>query len=116
MNTGGVFNAAVKAPVARAHCLEFIRKHNVSFNEFEILNLIVNRKSITPAEISEILRIERAIVSRKLRTLANKYYVVCDMNSSDRRKINIKITKQGKHVTKELLKAINKRLDDLASV
>ena len=113
MNTNQIFKTAIKARETRKLCLDFIRQYGVSFNELEILNLIAFEKSITPAEISDELCIERAIVSRKLKTLVSKKLVMHSSNALDRRMIDIKITKEGKQLTKSLLKDINKQLAEL---
>ncbi len=107
MNADRIFNTAIKARKTRKPCLEFIRQYGVSFNELEILNVIFLKKSMTPAEISDALYIERAIVSRKLKILVDKNLVTYKPNALDRRMVDIEITKEGKKLTKLLLKTIN---------
>ena len=110
MNSDRIFKAAIQARKTRKFCLEFIRQYGVSFNELEILNLIVSEKNMAPAEISDELCIERAIVSRKLRSLVGKKLVMYKSNALDRRMVDIGITKEGKQLTKSLLRAINSQL------
>ncbi len=103
-----MFNAAVKARKLRKQCLSHIKKQNVSFNELEILYLIKCHEGITPAKISQILYIEPAIVSRKLKILSDKKLVVYKQNKEDRRVVNLSVSGKGKRLVISILKAMNK--------
>lgn len=102
-----MFNASVKARKLRKQCLLHIKKHNISFNELEILHLIMRKKDITPAKISDGLYIEPAIVSRKLKTLGDRKLVVYKQNKEDRRVVNLCISEKGKRLVTAIVKSIN---------
>ena len=104
-----MFNAAVKARKLRKLCLSHIKEQNVSFNELEILYLIMRQDEITPAKISRDLFIEPAIVSRKLKILGDKKLVLYKQNKQDRRVINLSISEKGKRLVNTILSSINSK-------
>ncbi len=106
-----MFNAAVKARKLRKQCLLHIKKHNISFNELEILFLIMRKEDITPAKISRDLYIEPAIVSRKLKILSDKRMVQYKQNKKDRRVVNLSISEKGKRLVNSILTSINNESD-----
>ena len=106
MNSDLIFKTAINARKLRKSCLHIARKYKVSFNELEILKFVFHKPGITPADISRGLCIESAIVSRKLRILKNKNFIIYKPNTKDRRVINIEISAEGKRMTKKVLAAI----------
>ncbi len=108
-----MLNASVKARKLRKQCLLHIKKQNISFNELEILHIIMRKENITPAKISDGLYIEPAIVSRKLKTLSDKKLVVYKQNKEDRRVVNLSISEKGKRLVITIMQSINK--DDVNS-
>ncbi len=68
-----------------------LKFHKIVFGEFEILNLLKDKKSIQPSHITAELAHETATVSRLLGRLHDNNYISYNYDEGDRRRVFVKI-------------------------
>lgn len=90
--------------------LEFLR------GEMKVLTLIIRcGGDVTPGEIASSLDMTAARVAGVLRTLEKKGYIVREVSSSDRRKVLVRTTEEGRQYVEMGLSELQRQLGELIS-
>jgi DNA-binding MarR family transcriptional regulator len=76
-----------------------IKEFNISSEQYAVLNLI-NKKEVTPTEISQIFNKDKAAITRFINSLEKKGFV--KKKSIDKRSYKLFITEKGKEVLEKV--------------
>ncbi|HQM97418.1 MAG TPA: MarR family transcriptional regulator [Clostridia bacterium] len=76
---------------------------DVAFHEFVVLRNILmiqteRNNSIYPSDLSDKLNLSRSYVTAVLNSLENKNFILRTLDTSDRRRILVRITDKGRHI------------------
>lgn len=80
-----------------------LKKANLSSNEWTVLKTIYFNHAETPSTIARYLNIQKASTTRIIDALEKKKFISRSYVDTDRRSINIKITKKGTTMSENLL-------------
>lgn len=100
--------------LARAMESDFEKRlvaHNVTRASWTVLSAIVHDNKTTPAALASFIGIDGAAVTRQLDRIEKQGFVVRDRCLSDRRSINLRVTKKGARIIPKIVaksKATNK--------
>jgi DNA-binding MarR family transcriptional regulator len=80
-----------------------LKKANLSFNEWTVLQTIYFNYADTPSKIARHLNIQKASTTRIIDSLEKKKCITRTYLDTDRRSINIKIAKKGTSLSESIL-------------
>ena len=70
--------------------------------QYAILRILFHEGTCSPNQLSSIMGIERAVISRHLDRMEKKELLRRETNMRDRRSITLKLTKRGQSISKHL--------------
>lgn len=81
-----------------------LKTHNVTRSEVSILFILNKEDYISQSQLSKLLEVNEATVTRALTRLENKRFVRKVLSEKDKRKKLVALTEKGKNVCKEIMK------------
>ena len=81
-----------------------LKEHNATRSEVSILFILNSEDKISQAQLSKILEVNEATVTRALTRLENKKFIEKVLIEKEKRKKLVALTKEGKDVCKEIIK------------
>lgn len=79
-----------------------MKVYQVSFEQYLIMRDLGTGKDLEVSEIARERNVSRAAISRQLKTLLAKGFVMQDRNIKDRRRFPLRLTEKGEEVTEKL--------------
>lgn len=100
---------------AKKQLRKTLQKANLSSNEWTVLKVIYLNYADTPSTIARYLNIQKASTTRIVDSLEQKKLITRNYQDTDRRSINIKISKKGSSVSETILATYPDITDNLQS-
>ncbi len=75
---------------------------NITIDQWLIIKAILENPGITQNEIGDLVFKDNASVTRMIELLVKSGFVTREINSEDRRKTNLEVTKSGKEIIKKV--------------
>lgn len=82
--------------------------YDITIDQCLILMILENNSTSSQKEIAELIFKDYASITRMIELMVKNDYLIRTVNTSDRRKFNLEITKKGKHSLELLAPIINK--------
>jgi len=89
-----------------------LEPYNIGSGQFFILMPLYKKDGINQETISQIIRVDKATITRAITRLIDEGYVSRVRDEDDRRAYKVFLTKKGKGIKRDIL-AIAKRWDDI---
>ncbi|MDO4902878.1 MAG: MarR family transcriptional regulator [Limosilactobacillus sp.] len=83
--------------------------YSLSFGQYLILEMITNRPGVGLYDIAKERNVTRSAVTRQMKTLVDKGYVIQDPDPKDRRRQILVVTSKGKEVEQKITESVRKR-------
>ena len=102
-----LFRSTIESRALRKFIARTLTKHNLTYNEFEILYLMRDKVKLQPTQISNKLLQDIGTVSRTLVLLYQKNLISYTYDSKDRRHVFVEITKNGEQLLYNFVNSVN---------
>lgn len=76
----------------------FEKRTGISLTRYEILYTLLKRGQLSQIELQQSLKIDQAAITRHLKLLEEKSYVIRNRNKQNNREVIVQITDEGKNV------------------
>lgn len=83
----------------------------ITFTQFNILDIVCKKNSITMSELNKVLSVEKSTSTRLVEPLVKQGLVLRERSEKDSRVIYLKLSPKGEEVHTEILNCINQFLD-----
>ena len=87
--------------IAKKKTTEFLKKHQVNYQQWRILKAIYLELAITPAKISAAIFTDSGTISRQLELLEKKGLVKREHSKQDLRVVNLNLTFKGEYIASD---------------
>jgi len=87
--------------IAKKKTTEFLKKHQVNYQQWRILKAIYLELAITPAKVSAAIFTDSGTISRQLELLEKKGLVKREHSKQDRRVVNLNLTSKGEYIASD---------------
>lgn len=95
---------------------EPMHQYHLSFEQFLIMRDVAAGHKVALSAIAEQRRVSRAAISRQIKTLLDRDYLVQERDTDDRRRQFLHLTPTGEQVTAKLNVAISERFGEWVDV
>lgn len=97
--------------IARKKTTDYLKKHQVNYQQWRILKSIYLELATTPAKVSAATFTDSGTISRQLELLEAKGLVSREHSKQDRRVVNLKLSSKGERVASDGVKFTEKLID-----
>jgi DNA-binding MarR family transcriptional regulator len=105
--------------IAKKKTSEFLKKHQVNYQQWRILKAIYLELATTPAKVSAATFTDSGTISRQLEILETKELVKREHSKQDRRVVNLKLTSKGENIasdgiqySEQLIRCVREEIGD----
>jgi len=89
-----------------------LEPYNIGSGQFFILMPLYKKDGINQEKISQIIKVDKATITRAITRLIDEGYVIRERDENDRRAYKVFLTKKGKGIKRNIM-AIAQRWDDI---
>jgi len=79
----------------------FEKRTGISFTRYEMLHILLNRGKLPQTELQQSLKIDQAAITRHLKILEDKSFVLRERNKQNNREVIVEITDEGRKVLED---------------
>lgn len=97
--------------IARKKSSDYLKKHQVNYQQWRILKSIHLESAVTPAKVSTTTFTDSGTISRQLELLEARGLVSREKSKHDRRVVNLKLSSKGVHIANDGMNFICALLD-----
>ena len=97
--------------VARKKTTDYLKKHQVNYQQWRILKSIYLELATTPAKVSAAIFTDSGTISRQLELLEAKGLVSREHSKKDRRVVNLKLSPKGEYIASDGIKFTEKLIE-----
>lgn len=97
--------------IARRKTTDYLKKHQVNYQQWRILKSIFLELATTPAKVSAATFTDSGTISRQLELLEAKGLVSREHSKQDRRVVNLKLSSKGERIAGDGIKFTEKLVD-----
>ncbi len=97
--------------IARKKITDYLRKHQVNYQQWRILKSIYLELATTPAKVSACTFTDSGTISRQLELLEAKGLVSREHSKQDRRVVNLKLSSKGERIAADGIKYTENLVD-----
>ena len=101
--------------IARKKTTDYLKKHQVNYQQWRILKSIYLELAMTPAKVSAATFTDSGTISRQLELLEAKGLVGREHSKQDRRVVNLKLSSKGERIASDGIKFTEKLIDCVRS-
>ncbi|MGI9227453.1 MAG: MarR family winged helix-turn-helix transcriptional regulator [Gammaproteobacteria bacterium] len=99
--------------IARKKTTDYLKKHQVNYQQWRILKSIHLELATTPAKVSAAIFTDSGTISRQLELLEAKGLVSREHSKKDRRVVNLKLSSKGEYIASEGIKFTEKLMESV---
>ena len=99
--------------IARKKTTEYLKKHQINYQQWRILKAIYLELATTPAKVSAATFTDSGTISRQLELLEAKGLVSREHSKQDRRVVNLKLSDKGQRIAGDGIKFTEKLIDSV---
>ena len=101
--------------IARKKTTDYLKKHQVNYQQWRILKSIYLELATTPAKVSAATFTDSGTISRQLELLEAKGLVSREHSKQDRRVVNLKLSSKGERIASDGIKYTEKLINCVRS-
>ncbi len=101
--------------IARKKAADYLKKHQVNYQQWRILKSIFLELATTPAKVSAATFTDSGTISRQLELLETKGLVSREHSKQDRRVVNLKLSSKGERIASDGIKFTEQLVDCIRS-
>jgi len=79
----------------------FEKRTGISLTRYEMLHTLLNRGKLPQTELQQSLKIDQAAITRHLKILEDKSFVLRERNKQNNREVIVEITDEGRKVLED---------------
>ncbi|NYT64020.1 MarR family transcriptional regulator [Alcaligenaceae bacterium] len=103
----------LSSTLARWAAREYLQRFNLKLPEWRIISVVGARGPISPGDVSEVLSVDKAWISRTLPGLVKRNLLVVSLDLNNKRRTFLTLTNEGAALHGELSKASQERQNQL---
>lgn len=88
------------------------KKYGLSFEQYLILHTIATSDQVSLMDIANDRHVTRSAISRQIKVLLNHNYISQEPAKSDRRRLYLRLTPEGKEVEQQVTDVVANRFDN----